>query len=124
MPMMAMSSVASVTESPLRNSSGDRSVVRCYGIARPPSVRFPFDDTAARAGQEVEIAAPVGLQYVIDVQSIVAALVLRRRDIFLPRRDAGLEFLGRDQELEPPLRAVEQDLIAILDHGERPAGRR
>jgi len=59
-------------------------------------MRFPVHGAAARADQEVEIAALVGLHHVIDVQPIVPTGVLRCRFVLIPGPDAGIELAWVD----------------------------
>src|SRR5882762_10106999 len=66
---------------------------------------------------EVEIRALVRLQNVIEIQAPVAA---RERRLGLSPFPAPLrQLLLRYEELEPALRDVELDDVAVLDEGER-----
>src|SRR5882762_10674446 len=71
---------------------------------------------AALAGEEVEVRAFVRLQHVIEIQAPVAARERRlgRFPFPAPLR----ELLLRNEELEPALRDVELDFVAVLDEGE------
>src|SRR5687768_6760561 len=77
---------------------------------------------AALADEEIEIRALARLVDVVEVKAPVAALErrLRRLPFLPPARDL---LLGHE-ELEPPLRYVELDLVAVLDERQEPAGRR
>src|SRR5467141_266456 len=77
---------------------------------------------AALAGEEVEVRAFVRLQHVIEVQAPVAALEGRLRR--LPFFPTGRKLLLRDEQLQPALRDVELDLVAVFDERERAARRR
>src|SRR5881396_396405 len=72
---------------------------------------------AALAHEKVEIRAFVRLQHVIEIKAPVAA---RERRLGLFPFSAPLrELLLRNEELEPALRDVELDLVAVLDERER-----
>ena len=57
-----------------------------------PSVRLPANIRTAAAGQEVEIAAEIGLLNVIDVEPAIAALEFRRRFCVPPGRKTAFDF--------------------------------
>ena len=85
---------------------------------------FSFHRAAAATGQEIQIAAAVGLCHVLDVELVVAARVLGRRSISLPGPGARGKFFRRDQQFDTARRTVEQNLVPIAHHGQRSAGLR
>src|SRR5262245_19677005 len=86
-----------------------------------PSVRMARNAGIAPAHEEVEIAALVGLQHTLDIETLIAAA--RRR----LRRGPGLAALAQllliDEELEAPSRNVELDHVTVLHQSERAAAR-
>src|SRR5712691_11367318 len=76
---------------------------------------------AALAHEKVEIRAFVRLQHVIEVQAPVAAR--ERRLGLLPLPAPLRELILRYEELQPALRDVELDLVAVLDEREGAARR-
>src|SRR6185503_18676301 len=83
------------------------------------SVIVARHERAALADEEVEIRALVRLQDVVVIEAPVAALErwLRR----LPPGLALLQFGIRHEKLQPSLRYIQLDLVAVLDQRERAA---
>src|SRR5712691_5853355 len=78
-------------------------------------------EVAALSREEIEVRAFVRLQHVIEIQAPVAA---RERRLGLFPFPAPLrELIVRYEQLQPALRDVELDFVAVLDERERAARR-
>src|SRR2546426_9692325 len=82
------------------------------GTVGRPLVVVARHEVAAFPHEEVELRALVRLQHVIEIQAPVAAR--ERRLGLLPFPAPLRELVLRHQELEPSLRDVELDLVAVL----------
>src|SRR5262245_44645583 len=71
------------------------------------------------AGEEVEIAAFVGLADMGGEHGAVAAKIARRR--WLPGRTAAVELLLAHVQMDAPRRDVDLDLVTVLDECQRTA---
>src|SRR5207245_7237824 len=90
------------------------------GTVGTPLVVVARHEVAASPHEEVEIRALVRLQHVIEIQAPVAAF--KRRYGLLPFPAPLCELFVRYEQLQPALRDVELDLVAVLDERERAAG--
>src|SRR5258708_11868321 len=86
------------------------------GVGR--SVNFRFGNLPL-AGEEIEIAAFVGLPDMGGEHGPIAAKVAWRR--LFPRRAAAIEFLLRDVQVDAPRRYVDLDHVAGLNERQWPA---
>src|SRR5712691_13263986 len=83
------------------------------GKVGTPLVVVARHEVAAFPHEEVEIRALVRLQHVIEIQAPVAAFA--RRFGLLPFPAPLRELVVRYKQLQPALRDVELDLVAVLD---------
>src|SRR5690606_8355596 len=77
--------------------------------ATSASVRFLRHPGAAAADQEIEIGALVGLQHMVDIEALVAALEIRLRR--LPGGLALGQLRVRHIDVQPPPGDVELDRV-------------
>jgi hypothetical protein len=83
-------------------------------------VAFPENFAGALAHEEVEVGALVGLEDVVDIQTVPAALEVAGRLRGLPLTAAAGEFGVVDVEVQVAAGAVDFDLVAFLTSASGP----